>query len=92
VSDALASYAGEGSTGVMHATLGRTTLTMCHGDSRDLGWIAPASVHLVLTSPPYWTLKEYPSREGQLGLVEDNDALAPTPEQSKGGVFSGFVG
>ncbi len=25
----------------------------------------------VLTSPPYWTLKEYPSRNGQLGMVAD---------------------
>jgi len=59
----------------MHAALDGTTLTICHGDSRELGWIGPGSVHLVLTSPPYWTLKEYPRREGQLGLVEDYDAF-----------------
>jgi DNA modification methylase len=29
------------------------------------------SVHLVLTSPPYWTLKEYRDTDGQLGHVED---------------------
>lgn len=29
------------------------------------------SVHLVLTSPPYWTLKEYRRSEGQLGWIED---------------------
>lgn len=29
------------------------------------------SVHLVLTSPPYWTLKEYRQRDGQLGHVSD---------------------
>jgi len=29
------------------------------------------SVHLVLTSPPYWTLKEYPEMEGQLGRIQD---------------------
>jgi len=73
--DFLASVVGAGSIGVMHAALDRTTLTICHGDSRELGWIAPGSVHLVLTSPPYWTLKEYPRREGQLGLVEDYDAF-----------------
>ena len=33
--------------------------------------LASASVHLVLTSPPYWTLKEYRDTEGQLGHVED---------------------
>jgi len=40
------------------------------GDARALASIAPNSVHLVLTSPPYWTLKQYPDREGQLGGVE----------------------
>ena len=73
--DFLSSDVGIGSLGVMHAALDRTTLTVCHGDSRELGWIAPGSVHLALTSPPYWTLKEYPRREGQLGLVEDYDAF-----------------
>jgi DNA modification methylase len=29
------------------------------------------SVQLVLTSPPYWTLKEYNRTPGQLGFVED---------------------
>jgi len=29
------------------------------------------TVHLVLTSPPYWTLKAYPQSEGQLGNVSD---------------------
>ncbi len=38
------------------------------GDSRSVG-LAPESVHLVLTSPPYWTLKEYRHHEGQLGSV-----------------------
>jgi len=33
--------------------------------------LAPESVHLVLTSPPYWTLKEYRDTEGQLGHVAD---------------------
>lgn len=45
------------------------------GDSRQLGWIADGSVHLVLTSPPYWTLKEYPASEGQLGLIADYDSF-----------------
>ena len=29
--------------------------------------LRPGSVHLVVTSPPYWTLKEYRDSEGQLG-------------------------
>jgi DNA modification methylase len=42
------------------------------GDARDLSWIADASVHLVVTSPPYWTLKEYASgTPDQMGHFED---------------------
>jgi modification methylase len=43
------------------------------GDSRHLDWIPDESIHLVVTSPPYWTLKEYPENPAQLGLVEDYD-------------------
>jgi DNA modification methylase len=43
------------------------------GDARDMSGLEPQSVHLVLTSPPYWTLKEYRDSEGQLGHVEDYD-------------------
>jgi site-specific DNA-methyltransferase (adenine-specific) len=48
-----------------------TTHTVSLGDARDLSEIADGSVHLVVTSPPYWTLKEYPRAKGQLGRVED---------------------
>ena len=41
------------------------------GDSRFMEAIPDESVHLAVTSPPYWTLKEYPENEGQLGSVED---------------------
>ncbi len=40
-------------------------------DSRRLSFIPDESVHLVVTSPPYWTLKKYRDHEGQLGDVED---------------------
>jgi len=41
------------------------------GDSRHLQEIPDESVHLAVTSPPYWTLKQYPSQEAQLGRVEE---------------------
>lgn len=41
------------------------------GDSRALDFVPDESVHLVVTSPPYWTLKEYLPHEAQLGAVED---------------------
>src|SRR5207302_9225860 len=42
-------------------------------DARDIGFLAPDSVQLVLTSPPYWTLKEYRATTGQLGHVTGYD-------------------
>jgi DNA modification methylase len=45
------------------------------GDARDLSWIPDASVHLIVTSPPYWTLKKYEVRDGQLGEVAEYRAF-----------------
>lgn len=35
-------------------------------DSRQTDFLLPESVHLVVTSPPYWTLKGYNVNEGQV--------------------------
>ena len=48
-----------------------TSFTIRHGDARELDWIPDSSIHLVVTSPPYWTLKRYPENDRQLGHVED---------------------
>jgi DNA modification methylase len=40
-------------------------------DARNPPTIPEESVHLVVTSPPYWTLKRYNEGEGQLGHVEE---------------------
>ncbi|MGD2111176.1 MAG: site-specific DNA-methyltransferase [Phycisphaerae bacterium] len=40
-------------------------------DARYLRCLDAESVQLVLTSPPYWTLKAYRETEGQLGHVSD---------------------
>lgn len=45
------------------------------GDARNLDELEPNSVHLVLTSPPYWTLKQYRDTDGQLGHIEDYDSF-----------------
>jgi len=45
------------------------------GDSRNMEDIKDESVHLVVTSPPYWTLKEYPCRDGQLGRISDYEGF-----------------
>jgi DNA modification methylase len=50
----------------------KTTHRLRLGDARDLGWLPDASVHLVVTSPPYWNLKEYVAGNGsQLGDIAD---------------------
>lgn len=45
------------------------------GDARKLSFIEDESVHLIVTSPPYWTLKKYRDHEDQLGDIEDYDAF-----------------
>jgi len=50
-----------------------TTHKLYLGDARNLSNLTPESVHLVLTSPPYWTLKEYRDSDAQLGHIEDYD-------------------
>ena len=51
-----------------------TTHELRLSDAREMD-LAPESVHLVLTSPPYWTLKEYRDTDGQLGHVNDYDTF-----------------
>src|SRR5688500_3675426 len=48
-----------------------TSHRVVRGDARDLVGIPDASVHLVVTSPPYWTLKKYNSHPQQLGHIGD---------------------
>jgi site-specific DNA-methyltransferase (adenine-specific) len=47
--------------------LGGTTCDLRQGDARNLDWLPDESVHLVVTSPPYWTLKKYNDHPDQLG-------------------------
>ncbi len=41
------------------------------GDARRISNLQPESVHLVVTSPPYWTLKQYRDAPGQIGHIEN---------------------
>lgn len=49
----------------------QTSHHLIQGDARDLSFIPDESVHLIVTSPPYWTLKEYNHSRAQLGHVKD---------------------
>ena len=42
-------------------------------DSRNLSFLPDESVHLVVSSPPCWTLKRYRDHENQLGNIADYD-------------------
>jgi DNA modification methylase len=55
----------------------RTRHEFVLGDARDLGMIPNESVHLVVTSPPYFNLKPYASDAGgrQLGRIDDYEAF-----------------
>lgn len=44
---------------------------LVQGDARDLSFIPNETIHLVVTSPPYWTLKRYNDSEGQMGHIDD---------------------
>jgi len=48
---------------------------MRRADARQMDFLPAESVHLVLTSPPYWTLKQYNESPGQLGSVDDYEAF-----------------
>jgi len=45
------------------------------GDARSLPFIPDESVHLVVTSPPYWTLKRYNENPSQLGHIDDYECF-----------------
>lgn len=44
-------------------------------DCRNLTSLPSNSVHLVVTSPPYWILKQYPINDSQLGNLDDYDSF-----------------
>ncbi len=48
---------------------------LVNGDARDLSFIADESVHLVLTSPPYWNLKRYNENPDQMGHIDDYETF-----------------
>ncbi|MDQ7791403.1 MAG: site-specific DNA-methyltransferase [Clostridia bacterium] len=52
-----------------------TTHRLINGDARDLSFLNDGSVHLVVTSPPYWNLKQYNENPGQLGHIQDYEAF-----------------
>jgi modification methylase len=48
-----------------------TRHVLVHGDARRMSKEKVGKAHLILTSPPYWTLKQYRDSSGQLGHIVD---------------------
>lgn len=44
-------------------------------DARDLSFVEDESVHLIVTSPPYFDIKTYAEKEGQLGIDQSYKAF-----------------
>lgn len=53
----------------------RTTHRLILGDARNFPYIRDESIHLVVTSPPYWKLKKYNPNDHQLGHINDYEAF-----------------
>ena len=67
-----------------------TTHQVILGDAREFR-LPPSSVHLVVTSPPYWTLKEYPDTTGQMGRMQNYEAFLADLGKVWGGCYDALV-
>ena len=52
-----------------------TVHRLINGDARDLSFLNDESVHLVVTSPPYWNLKRYNESPDQMGHIQDYETF-----------------
>ncbi len=48
---------------------------LINGDARDLSFLPAESIHLAVTSPPYWNLKRYNENDNQLGHIDDYETF-----------------
>jgi len=56
-------------------TMSLTVHKLINGDARDLSFLDDESVHLVVTSPPYWNLKRYNENPDQMGHIQDYETF-----------------
>jgi len=71
--------------------MSRTYQRLMNGDARDLSFIDDESIHLVITSPPYWNLKRYNENPSQLGHIENYEAFLVEIEKVWRDVFRVLV-
>ena len=67
-----------------------TTHEVVLGDAREVR-LPSSSVHLVVTSPPYWTLKKYPDSDGQIGQLGDYEKFLDSLKHVWEGCFDALV-
>ncbi len=58
-----------------------TTHRLIMADAREMSFLDDCSVHLVVTSPPYWNLKRYNEHPAQLGHIPDYEAFVSELEK-----------
>jgi site-specific DNA-methyltransferase (adenine-specific) len=51
--------------------MAETLHRLINADARELSFLEDESVHLVVTSPPYWNLKKYNDHPDQMGHIGD---------------------
>ena len=54
---------------------------LINGDARDLSFLENESIHLAVTSPPYWNLKCYNENPDQLGHIDDYEVFLTETEK-----------
>jgi DNA modification methylase len=69
----------------------KTVHRLIKGDARDLSFIPDETVHLVLTSPPYWNLKRYNEHPEQLGHIQEYETFLSEIEKVWKHVFRVLV-
>lgn len=69
----------------------KTCHRLINGDARDLSFLSDESIHLVVTSPPYWNLKRYNENPDQLGHVNDYESFLSELEKVWREVFRVLV-
>jgi modification methylase len=64
---------------------------LVQGDARQLSFIEDESIQLIVTSPPYWTLKKYRDHKDQLGDIEDYESFLQELDKVWGHCYRGLV-
>ena len=75
----------------MKSNIDKTFQKLINGDARDLSFLGDESIHLVVTSPPYWNLKRYNDNPDQLGHINDYESFLSELEKVWSEVFRVLV-